>query len=419
MLHGQPSFVKTRTIGFSGGTPPKRTGRPFESFSSKDGAFSPAKSSASSHIGAVTGCRGSSRRFGTLESMAGRWLAIQNAPASRTSARGRVTIQAGSRTGELWADRRRLPWAFHPLRYTWPVPQRLPEWLTVRIPRPETIKEVEGMMRSKNLHTVCESARCPNLPECWSKKTATFMILGDTCTRSCGFCAIKVGRGLEVDPFEPLNVAQTAKTMGMKHVVVTSVARDDLADEGAGQFAKTIEQLHKVNPDMIVEVLTPDFKGKTEHIETVCRAHPEIYNHNIETVERLHTIVRPQAKYDRTLGLLAHVKDFDPTIYTKSGIMLGLGETRDEVVRTLEDLRTVGVDAVTIGQYLRPTMRHLPVVEYIHPDVFKEYESIGDAMGFAFVASGPFIRSSYNAIEFSKKVMAERLARMEAEPASA
>ncbi len=291
--------------------------------------------------------------------------------------------------------------------------QRLPEWLTIRLPRPDTIKEVEQMMRAKSLHTVCESARCPNLPECWSKKTATFMILGDTCTRSCGFCAIKVGRGLTVNKDEPADVAKVANDLGLKHVVVTSVARDDLADEGAAQFAATIEELHKANPNTIVEVLTPDFKGKRHLIEVVCRAHPEIYNHNIETIERLHTIVRPQAKYDRTLRVLQMVKEIDPTIYTKSGIMLGLGETKDEVVKTLQDLRNIGVDAVTIGQYLRPTMRHLPVAEYIHPDQFKEYETIGDELGFAFVASGPFIRSSYNAIEFSKKVMNERLERFE------
>lgn len=292
--------------------------------------------------------------------------------------------------------------------------QRLPEWLTIRLPRPDTIKEVEGMMRAKSLHTVCESARCPNLPECWSKKTATFMILGDTCTRSCGFCAIKVGRGETLNPHEPTDVARVANDLGLKHIVVTSVARDDLADEGAAQFAKTIEELHRQNPDCIVEVLTPDFKAKKWCIKIVTDAHPEIYNHNIETIERLHTVVRPQAKYSRTLEVLRTVKELDPSIYTKSGIMLGLGETREEVVETLQDLRAVGVDAVTIGQYLRPTMKHLPVVEYIHPDEFKEYEKIGEEMGFAFVASGPFIRSSYNAIEFSKKVMAERVARLEA-----
>ncbi len=296
--------------------------------------------------------------------------------------------------------------------------QRLPDWLKIRLPRPDTLVEVQQMMRSKNLHTVCESARCPNLPECWSKKTATFMILGNTCTRSCGFCAIKVGKGENLDPFEPLNVAKTTEDLGLRHVVVTSVTRDDLKDQGAEQFVKTIDAIHKRLPDVIVEILTPDFQGKRELIEQVCAAHPEIYNHNVETIERLHTIVRPQAKYQRSLDVLKMVKDIDPTIYTKSGIMLGLGETKEEVIKTLEDLRAHGVDAVTIGQYLRPTMKHLPVVEYIHPDVFKEYEEFSENLGFQFVASGPFIRSSYNAIAFSEKVMKERLERMESKAAT-
>jgi lipoic acid synthetase len=291
--------------------------------------------------------------------------------------------------------------------------QRLPDWLTIRLPRPDTIKEVESMMRTKSLHTVCESARCPNLPECWSKKTATFMILGDTCTRSCGFCAIKVGRGLEVNPNEPADIARVATDLGLKHIVVTSVARDDLPDQGAKQFADTIRELHAANPLAIVEVLTPDFRGRDWCIKLVTDAKPEIYNHNIETIERLHTVVRPQAKYRRTLEVLRKVKELDPKIYTKSGIMLGLGETREEVKVVLTDLRSVGVDAVTIGQYLRPTMHHLPVHSYIHPDEFKIYEGIGEEMGFAFVASGPFIRSSYNAIDFSKKVMSERVSKLD------
>lgn len=288
--------------------------------------------------------------------------------------------------------------------------QRLPDWLTIRLPRPETITEVKGMMRAKNLHTVCESARCPNLPECWSKRTATFMILGNTCTRSCGFCAIKVGKGEEVDLFEPANVAKVSADLGLKHIVVTSVARDDLPDEGAEQFARTIRALHHQLPHAIVEVLTPDFKAKTDLIRMVTDAHPEIYNHNVETVPRLQKIVRPQARYPRSLDVLRKVKDLDPTIYTKSGIMLGLGETRDEVVQTLRDLRNAGVDAVTIGQYLRPTMKHLPVHTFVHPEEFQEYARIGEELGFAFVASAPFVRSSYNAIDFSKKVMSERLA---------
>lgn len=291
--------------------------------------------------------------------------------------------------------------------------QRLPEWLKIRLPRPDTIKEVERMMRSKRLHTVCESARCPNLPECWSKRTATFMILGDTCTRACGFCAIKVGKPLTVDEEEPRNVATVAKELGLKHVVVTSVARDDLADEGAGQFARTIHALREELPEAIVEVLVPDFKGKRWCVQVVTDAGPEIFNHNVETVPRLHTIVRPQAKYERSLRVLETAKELNPKIYTKSGIMLGLGETQEEVVGVLKDLRAIGVDAVTIGQYLRPTMRHLPVNEFIHPRVFKEYERIGSEMGFAFVASAPFVRSSYNAIDFSRKVMSERLAAME------
>lgn len=290
--------------------------------------------------------------------------------------------------------------------------QRLPEWLTIRLPRPDAIREVEQMMRKANLHTVCESARCPNLPECWSRKTATFMILGDTCTRACGFCAIKVGKGLPVDRDEPENVAQVSMDLGLRHIVVTSVARDDLKDEGAGQFAETIRALHAKNPELIVEVLVPDFKAKRELIQIVVDAGPEIYNHNLETVRRLQKIVRPQAGYDRSLQVLQSVKELNPNLYTKSGIMLGLGETHDEVVEALSDLRSRGVDCVTIGQYLRPTMRHLPVNSFVHPDRFKEYEQIGEEMGFAFVASGPFIRSSYNAIEFSKKVMAERLAKL-------
>lgn len=288
---------------------------------------------------------------------------------------------------------------------------RLPEWLTKRVPSPQTVELVEGMMRGAKLHTVCESARCPNLGECWSKRTATFMILGDICTRNCGFCAITVGRPLDVDAGEPRRVAEMAREMNLKHVVVTSVARDELPDEGAGQFAETIRALRDEIPGVIVEVLTPDFKGKRWCIRRVVEAHPDIYNHNIETVERLSPVVRPQAKYRRTLDLLRGVKNMDPTIHTKSGIMLGLGETHDEIIQTLRDLREVNVSAVTIGQYLRPTTdRHLPVAEYVHPTRFREYQELGEEMGFLFVAAGPFVRSSYNAQAFSEKLMADRLA---------
>ncbi len=293
------------------------------------------------------------------------------------------------------------------------VNSRLPEWLKKRVPSPITVQNVELMMRDAKLNTVCESARCPNLGECWSKKTATFMILGDICTRNCGFCAIKVGRPDALDSDEPRRVAETAKAMGLKHIVVTSVARDELEDEGAGQFADTIIALRNAIPGVIVEVLTPDFKGKRWCIRRVVDARPDIYNHNIETVERLSPTVRPQARYSRTLELLQAVKNMDSGIYTKSGMMLGLGETHDEILQTLRDLRSVGVDAVTIGQYLRPTTSgHLPVEEYVHPDRFAEYERIGEELGFIFVASAPFVRSSYNAQAFSEKLMAERLARV-------
>ena len=291
---------------------------------------------------------------------------------------------------------------------------RLPEWLKKRVSSPETVQLVDSMVRDAKLHTVCESARCPNIGECWSKKTATFMILGDICTRSCGFCAIKVGKPTHLDTDEPRRVAETAKQMRLRHVVVTSVARDELPDEGSGIFADTIRALHEQIPGIIVEVLTPDFKGKRWCIKRVVDAHPEIYNHNIETVERLSPTVRPQAKYERTLDLLRTVKKMDNTIHTKSGMMLGLGETHEEIVQTLCDLRYAGVEAVTIGQYLRPTTtQHLPVVEYVHPDRFAEYERIGEEMGFLFVASGPFVRSSYNAEKFSEKLMADRLSNVQ------
>ncbi len=288
---------------------------------------------------------------------------------------------------------------------------RLPNWLTKRIPDAITVDVVNDMMRGAKLNTVCESARCPNLGECWSKKTATFMILGDICTRNCGFCAIKFGRPDQSDPDEPRRVAEAARDMRLKHVVVTSVARDDMPDEGATQFADTIRALQQAIPNVIVEVLTPDFKGKRWCTKIVVDAHPDIFNHNIETVERLSPVVRPAARYRRTLDVLQSVTNMDPTIYTKSGMMLGLGETHDEVVQTLKDLRAAGVSAVTIGQYLRPTTdRHLPVVEYVHPDRFAEYEKIGEDLGFLFVASAPFVRSSYNAQAFSERLLTTRLA---------
>ena len=287
-------------------------------------------------------------------------------------------------------------------------PRRLPDWLTIRLPRRGQIDDVTHLMRSQKLVTVCEEARCPNLSECWSKKTATFMILGDTCTRSCRFCAVKTGKGGALDADEPRRVAESALALGLKHTVVTSVNRDELPDGGAHHFARTIHWLRELLPDTIIEVLTPDFLGNKANIQIVVDAKPHIFNHNIETVPRLYRRVRPQARYPRSLQFLQYVKRADPGIYTKSGLMVGLGETRAEVAALLEDLKAHDVDAVTIGQYLRPTKNHLPVAEYVHPDVFAEYKALGEAMGFLFVASGPFIRSSYNAKEFSDKFLAEK-----------
>jgi lipoic acid synthetase len=232
------------------------------------------------------------------------------------------------------------------------------------------------------------------------------MIMGDTCTRSCRFCAVKTGRGGPLDPAEPRKVAESARILGLKHTVVTSVNRDELPDGGAGHFAETIRQLRECLPTTIIEVLTPDFLGNRDQIQIVVDANPHIFNHNIETVPRLYRKVRPQARYQRSLSLLQYVKQSDPGIYTKSGLMVGLGETKDEVIALLHDLKAHDVDAVTIGQYLKPGKQYLDVVEYVHPDIFEEYRQIGEKIGFLFVASGPFIRSSYNAKEFSDKFLA-------------
>jgi lipoyl synthase len=284
------------------------------------------------------------------------------------------------------------------------VVRRLPAWLTVRLPKRRPIEEVQDLMRTERLVTVCEEARCPNLWECWSKKTATFMIMGDTCTRSCRFCAVKTGRGGPLDGDEPRRVAEATVSLGLRHVVVTSVNRDELADGGASHFAATIHALRAEVPKTIIEVLTPDFLGSQSAIQTVVDARPHIFNHNIETVPRLYRKVRPQAKYQRSLDLLQYVKSANINIYTKSGLMVGLGETKDEVVALMHDLLAHNVDIMTIGQYLKPGKGYLDVVEYIHPDVFSEYKAIGDELGFLFVASGPFVRSSYNAVEFSERM---------------
>lgn len=276
--------------------------------------------------------------------------------------------------------------------------RRLPPWLSRRLGQPSKLHTMKNILRSRNLHTVCESARCPNIGECFSKPTATFMILGDVCTRQCGFCSVeKRGMPLVVDPDEPQNIALTAKELGLRHVVITSVTRDDLHDGGAMQFALTIRALRDTIPAVSVEVLTPDFKGDNGSLETVLNEGPDIFNHNLETVPSLYKKVRFEADYRRSLEVIKMAKTTRPDIIAKSGIMVGFGETMDEVKSVMKDLLDAGCDAVTIGQYLRPSIKNLEVEEYVPLEVFKEYEGYGRDIGLKYVYSGPFVRSSYNA----------------------
>ncbi|MFQ5988577.1 MAG: lipoyl synthase [Candidatus Methylomirabilales bacterium] len=274
---------------------------------------------------------------------------------------------------------------------------RKPEWLKVRAPGGENFVRLKGLLRTLNLHTVCEEARCPNIGECFENLTATFMILGDICTRRCGFCAVTHGRPTGLDREEPCRVAEAVTVLGLEHAVITSVNRDDLPDGGAGIFAETIRMIRETSPGCTVEVLIPDFKGNWEALESVLRAKPDILNHNTETVPRLYRAVRPGAKYERSLELLERAKQFDSSVLTKSGLMLGLGEEREELLATLRDLVHVGCDILTLGQYLRPSMDHLSVVRYVHPDEFRELKVIGEAIGFNHVEAGPLVRSSYHA----------------------
>lgn len=276
---------------------------------------------------------------------------------------------------------------------------RLAPWLKKRLPLGETVNHVRSLVKDKSLHTVCQSARCPNLNECWSRKAATFMILGDVCTRTCRFCTVPKGRPDPLDGEEPLNVAEAAARLGLNHVVVTSVDRDDLPDQGAGHFAETIRQIRTRLPHAVIEVLTPDFRGEDDLIDVVADAEPTIFNHNLETVPRLYPRVRPGAKYAQSLALLRRVKERRPEQFTKSGLMLGLGETAEELEAVLRDLRAHGVDILTLGQYLRPTLKQLPVERFVPPEEFDALGRLGKKLGFLSVASGPFVRSSYNAAE--------------------
>jgi lipoic acid synthetase len=280
-----------------------------------------------------------------------------------------------------------------------PHPPRKPAWLKRRLPTGETFNQVRELIEAGRLHTVCQEAKCPNIWECYSHRTATFLIMGERCTRNCRFCSVAAGPPGPLDPQEPARVAEAVERMGLKYVVVTSVTRDDLPDGGAGHFAATLHEIRRRVPGTEIEVLIPDFQGDPAALETVLRARPDVLNHNIETVPRLYPRVRPQADYRRSLELLRRAGEIAPGIPTKSGLMLGLGERPEEIRQTLQDLRAVGGRILTLGQYLQPSPEHLPVVRYVTPEEFENWRTTALEMGFAEVASGPFVRSSYHAKE--------------------
>lgn len=278
---------------------------------------------------------------------------------------------------------------------------RKPDWIRVRAPSGENYVKIKQTLGLQQLHTVCEEARCPNIAECWGSGTATIMIMGDTCTRGCRFCAVTSGKPVFLDAEEPMRVAEAIKEWGLRYVVITAVCRDDLDDGGAEHMAKTIKAVKMLCPQTIVEPLIPDFRGIEDSIKKIVNSQPEVISHNIETVARLTPKVRDaRASYEQTLQVLKKIKDMDSRIYTKSSIMLGLGETEEEVIQTIKDLRSVGVDILTMGQYLQPTLKHLPVAEYVTPQKFNAYKENAKLMGFIYVAAGPLVRSSYRAGEF-------------------
>jgi lipoic acid synthetase len=294
-----------------------------------------------------------------------------------------------------------------------PERQRKPDWIRVKAPTSAGFAATRALMRSKSLTTVCEEAACPNIGECWSKKHATVMILGDTCTRACAFCNVKTGMPRAVDPMEPNNVADAAVQMGLEHIVITSVDRDDLPDGGAKQFVKVIEAIRKASPTTTIEILTPDFRNKHEAaVEMIVAARPDVYNHNLETVPRLYPTIRPGARYYASIRLLEQVKKLDPSIFTKSGIMLGLGEERLEVHQVMDDMRSADIDFLTMGQYLQPTPRHAKVQDFVTPAAFDAYAAIARAKGFLLVASSPLTRSSYHAGDDFAKMKTARDAKL-------
>jgi lipoic acid synthetase len=286
--------------------------------------------------------------------------------------------------------------------------QRKPEWIRVKAPVSKEYAETRKLMREKNLHTVCEEAACPNIGECWKNKHATVMILGDTCTRACAFCNVKTGRPMQVDPLEPLHTAEACAAMGLNHIVITSVDRDDLDDGGAMQFVKVIQEIRKSSPNTTIEILTPDFRNKPGAIEMVAEAGPDVFNHNLETVPRNYPKIRPGARYYHSLRLLETVKKVNPSIFTKSGIMVGLGEERMEVSQVMDDMRMADIDFMTIGQYLQPTPRHAKLERFVTPDEFKAYERMGKGKGFLLISATPLTRSSYHAGDDFAKLKANR-----------
>lgn len=294
-----------------------------------------------------------------------------------------------------------------------PTGRRKPDWIRVKAPVSKGYHETRLLMRELGLNTVCEEAACPNIGECWTKRHATVMILGDVCTRACAFCNVKTGMPRIVDPLEPEHVAAAAAKLGLEHIVVTSVDRDDLPDGGASQFVKVIEAVRRTTPNTTIEILTPDFRGKMRAaVEAICEAKPDVYNHNLETVPRLYPTIRPGARYYASLRLLEEVKRHDPMIFTKSGMMLGLGEERLEVHQVMDDMRTADVDFITLGQYLQPTPKHAAVEDFVTPAVFDAFGSVARAKGFLQVASSPLTRSSYHAGADFAAMKANREARL-------
>ncbi|MEH6524894.1 MAG: lipoyl synthase [Sneathiella sp.] len=286
--------------------------------------------------------------------------------------------------------------------------QRKPAWIRVKAPVSKTYNETRELMRGLNLTTVCEEASCPNIGECWSKKHATMMIMGEICTRACAFCNVSTGKPNALDPFEPTNVATAVKTLGLNHIVITSVDRDDLADGGAQHFADVIKAIREAAPTTTIEILTPDFLKKSGALEIVVAAKPDVFNHNLETVPKLYTTVRPGARYYHSLRLLDRVKELDPTIFTKSGLMVGLGEEKDEIMQVMDDMRVADIDFITIGQYLQPTVKHHAIDRFVTPDEFSVLEKQAYAKGFLMVSASPLTRSSHHAGEDFAKLKAAR-----------